>query len=368
MVVNRSAPDSMARPTLLVVEDDDVVREFLVSAFEGSYRLLGARDGTEAFRIVASAEPQVVILDLGLPDIDGREILRRLTGATARLPVIVVTGQQEPRAAVECMKLGALDYFTKPFVLDELTTSVEKAARLGGLGARGPMVLLVGGDRGEAATIGVLLEGRIPVSTVATAHAALKLVVRSCPSLMVLFEPLDPTERRTLLDTFRREHPTADLLIVTGDPEGLATWQTDLLRIAGVVRMPYRLHELVSWIMWAVRATVPVFPIPVVQAAEYVSRHYRQRCLLGEAASYSRVSASHLAHLFREKLGMTLRQFVARTRVQLAKECLADPRYTLETIAELVGFCDAAHLSRVFRRQLKQSPGRFRHTHAGTCQ
>jgi CheY-like chemotaxis protein/AraC-like DNA-binding protein len=367
MVVSRSARDSMARPTLLVVEDDDAIRELLVTAFEGGYRLLSARDGTEAFRVLAGAEPQVVILDLGLPDIDGREILRRLTSATARLPVIVITGQQEPRAAVECMKLGALDYFTKPFTLDEITASVEKAARLGRLEARETLILLVGGDRGEAATIGVLLESRVPLNTVATARAALKLVVPPCPSLVVLLEPLDAAERRILLDTLRREHPTVDLLIVTADVEGLATWQTDLLRIVGIVRMPCRLHELVSRIMWAARATVPAFPIPVVQAAEYVSRHYRQRCLLGDAAAYAEVSASHLAHLFRYKVGMTWRQFVGRTRVELAKECLADPRCTLETVAELVGFCDAAHLSRMFRRRVKQSPGRFRHTQAAVA-
>jgi transcriptional regulator GlxA family with amidase domain len=57
---------------------------------------------------------------------------------------------------------------------------------------------------------------------------------------------------------------------------------------------------------------------------------------------------------------MTWRQFVARTRVTLARDYLTHPRCTLETVAELVGFCDAPHLSRVFRRELGQSPGQFR--------
>ena len=103
-------------------------------------------------------------------------------------------------------------------------------------------------------------------------------------------------------------------------------------------------------------------PDPIARSAEYVSRHYRQPCLLEDVAAYAGVSASRLAHLFHDTMGMTWRQFVARTRVELAKKLFADPRYTLEAVAELVGFCDAGHLSRVFRRRFGQSPGQFRQT------
>jgi AraC-like DNA-binding protein len=114
----------------------------------------------------------------------------------------------------------------------------------------------------------------------------------------------------------------------------------------------------------AVRAAPSRLTIPVVQAAEYVSRNYHEPCSLQDAAEFAAVSPSHLAHLFHHRLGMTWRQFVARTRVELAKEHLQNPRHTLDVVAELVGFCDAPHLSRVFRRQVKQSPGQFRKMNA----
>ncbi len=74
-----------ARPTILVVEDDDATRDVApIGALEAECRPVGARDGTEALRILASGGAHVVLLDLLLPDIDGREILRRLGGSSSR--------------------------------------------------------------------------------------------------------------------------------------------------------------------------------------------------------------------------------------------------------------------------------------------
>lgn len=363
-MVDHTARDHPPRPTVLVVEDDDAIRDLLIRTLEGTCQAIGARDGTEALKILASGAPQAVLLDLSLPDLDGREILRRLAAPLAPFPVIVITGQHDPRAAVECMKLGALDYFTKPLALDELAVSVQRAARLARIRARQIMALLVGGDRGEAAALRVLLGSHVPLSTVATVQGALEVVATSCPSLLVLFEPVDSSERRALLEAFRREDPTGSLLVVTADADAHPAWAAYSLRTAGVLRAPYRLHELVARVLQTVRARSSRLTLPVVQAAEYVSRHYHEPCPLQDAAEYAAVSPSHLAHLFHERLDMTWRQFVARTRVELAKEHLQNPRHTLETVAELVGFCDAAHLSRVFRQQLNQSPGQFRKANA----
>jgi len=360
-MVHPIAREGHSRPTILVIEDDDATRDLLIGALENSCHPIGARDGMEALAILASGVAEAVLLDLSLPDFDGREILRRLAGLVAPLPVIVITGRHDPRAVVECMRLGALDYITKPFTLNEVADSVQRVTRL-----RAPQskVLVVGGDRGESATLQVLLGGLMPLTIVATVQGALEAVAKCIPSLLVLFEPVSASERRSLLYTLRRDDIATGLLVVSIDSDPPLAWLTEAPRLVGVLRAPYRLHELVIRVLHAVRAGPSRLTLPLVQAAEYVSRHYHEGCLLQDAAAYADVSPSHLAHLFHERIGMTWRQFVARTRVELAKEHLQNPRHTLEAVAELVGFCDAPHLSRVFRQQLKQSPGQFRKINA----
>src|SRR5215510_5733766 len=77
------AREGHARPTILGVEDDDATRDLLIGVLENSCHPIGARDGTEALAILASGVAEAVLLDLSLPDFDGREILRRLAGLVA---------------------------------------------------------------------------------------------------------------------------------------------------------------------------------------------------------------------------------------------------------------------------------------------
>lgn len=116
------------RPLVLVVEDDAALGDVVVTALkdEGLDARL-ARDGDEAMRLVDSIEPSAIILDLMMPKRDGFSVLRELRadGRIARLPVIVVTaifGLSERMYATE---LGAADYVTKPFELDDLVTRVR---------------------------------------------------------------------------------------------------------------------------------------------------------------------------------------------------------------------------------------------------
>ncbi|HEY3217984.1 MAG TPA: response regulator [Candidatus Limnocylindria bacterium] len=116
------------RPLILVVEDDAALGEVIVSALkdEGLDARL-ARDGDEAMRIVDTAEPSCIVLDLMMPRRDGFSVLRELRadGRIARLPVVVVTaifGLSERMYATE---LGAADYVTKPFELDDLIARVR---------------------------------------------------------------------------------------------------------------------------------------------------------------------------------------------------------------------------------------------------
>ena len=118
----------MTTPLILVVEDDAALGEVMVTALrdEGLDARL-ARDGDEAMRFVDTSEPSCIVLDLMMPKRDGFSVLRELRadGRIARLPVVVVTaifGLSERMYATE---LGAADYVTKPFELDDLIARVR---------------------------------------------------------------------------------------------------------------------------------------------------------------------------------------------------------------------------------------------------
>jgi two-component system response regulator HydG len=119
-------------PRVLVVDDDDGVRYTISSVLEESgLAVEAAASGEEALeRLAHAAEPfHLIITDLRMPGIDGLELLRRLRDPSAPQPprVIVITAHGSERAAVEAMKLGAYDYFRKPFEVDDLLAVVQRA-------------------------------------------------------------------------------------------------------------------------------------------------------------------------------------------------------------------------------------------------
>ena len=116
-------------PLVLVVEDEPPVRRFLVAGLEAqSYRVVEAETGREALRAAVQWVPDLVLLDLGLPDQDGTAVLASLR-AWSRVPVIVLSARGQERAKVEALDAGADDYLTKPFGFPELLARIRVALR-----------------------------------------------------------------------------------------------------------------------------------------------------------------------------------------------------------------------------------------------
>jgi two-component system, OmpR family, KDP operon response regulator KdpE len=114
---------------VLIVEDDEEARAALVRELAGrGYRVEQARDGREAVERWAARRPDVVLLDLGLPDVDGLDIVRRLRREAAT-PIVILSGRYEEREKVEALDRGADDYVTKPFGVDELNARLRVALR-----------------------------------------------------------------------------------------------------------------------------------------------------------------------------------------------------------------------------------------------
>lgn len=117
------------RAHLLVVEDDPRLRSLLQEAFEAAgHRVTLAASGGEGLTAVLAEEPDLVVLDLGLPDVDGMEVARRLR-EDGDVPILMLTARGDVRSRVEGLYAGAADYMTKPFDLQELMARVHVRLR-----------------------------------------------------------------------------------------------------------------------------------------------------------------------------------------------------------------------------------------------
>ena len=121
----------MNTPAKVLVADDDrtIRRNLMLLLRSEGYQCLEAADGNEALARIAADAPDAVLLDLKMPGRDGLEVLGQLGPALADLPVIVVTALGGSTAAIEAMRLGAYDYLTKPFDLDEVVMTLKRALR-----------------------------------------------------------------------------------------------------------------------------------------------------------------------------------------------------------------------------------------------
>lgn len=118
-----------ARVNLLAIEDDPQIQRFLLAALEAhGYALEIAATGSEGLRLATLQQPDVVIVDLGLPDISGLDVIRRLREWYSR-PILVLSARSRESDKVAALDLGADDYLTKPFGIGELLARLRVAQR-----------------------------------------------------------------------------------------------------------------------------------------------------------------------------------------------------------------------------------------------
>lgn len=126
---------------ILVVDDEPQIRRALRTSLQAhGYEVLTAGNGEEALVSAADAAPDLVLLDLGLPDIDGTEVIRRLR-SFSKVPVIVISVREAQADKVAALDAGADDYVTKPFGVDELLARLRATMRRAQPAEAGPSVL-----------------------------------------------------------------------------------------------------------------------------------------------------------------------------------------------------------------------------------
>ncbi len=119
----------MNQSSILIVEDDSAVRNLIVTTLDtNNYKYLTAPNGKTAVMEAASHNPDIILLDLGLPDMDGVEIIRKIR-TWSDVPIIVISARSEDTDKIEALDSGADDYLTKPFSVDELLARIRVTQR-----------------------------------------------------------------------------------------------------------------------------------------------------------------------------------------------------------------------------------------------
>ncbi len=114
---------------VLVIEDEPAIRRLLrASLTVQNYRVIEAETGKAGLELLARERPELIILDLGLPDIDGIDLIRQIRSGS-HVPIVVLSSRGNTRAKVEALELGADDYVTKPFNMEEFVARLRTALR-----------------------------------------------------------------------------------------------------------------------------------------------------------------------------------------------------------------------------------------------
>lgn len=124
----RDTEPGWGRRTLLVVDDDAQTRWTLAELLASEYDVVQAEDGEEALNIARSRKVHLILLDVRMPNLDGHQTcaLLKARRETAKIPVIFLTGNREPSQEVRALRLGAIDYLTKPFNLSVLRARISR--------------------------------------------------------------------------------------------------------------------------------------------------------------------------------------------------------------------------------------------------
>ena len=116
-------------PLILIVEDDNHIKNLISTTLKvNKYNYLVASSGNEAIMLAVSHKPDIILLDLGLPDIDGVEVIKNVR-EWSNIPIIVISARSEDKDKIDALDFGADDYITKPFSVEELLARIRVATR-----------------------------------------------------------------------------------------------------------------------------------------------------------------------------------------------------------------------------------------------
>lgn len=122
--------DTMKKSYLIICDDDSAVRDAMRLILGKEYRITFVANGQEAVQAIKKEEPDLLVLDIKMPQINGLEALHKVRKANSQLKILMITGYESTDVAIEAVNSGANDYLTKPFTREGLRGKIEKVLAL----------------------------------------------------------------------------------------------------------------------------------------------------------------------------------------------------------------------------------------------
>jgi len=354
-----------SRPVVLVVDDDPGIRQTLELVLEDEYEVCDAADARTALAIARSGPIDVVLLDILMPEMDGLAMLEELHGVRPGLPVVVLSALDRASTAATAMRLGAVDYLTKPFDDRVLVDVLAAAVRRKGMverhpGAR-PLALLVGCEAPTVAGVAAALSGHVDVQSHPELPPDPAFLNGTRPAALVLEAKgrrVDWLPRATLILEYFAPVPAVVLL------DGM---RADEARFGCggrhvMLERPVELTAVLEGICAVLPTALPRRPwsddrtAAVINAVSDDCAGFDVRAMTNRLG----VSPRHLARSFMKHSGMSIGTYLGTVRVHTAALLLRHTDTKMDAVASAVGFHDASHLSRAFVRFTGRRPGHFR--------
>jgi two-component system, OmpR family, KDP operon response regulator KdpE len=166
----------MSKPVVLIIDDEEQIRKLLTFTLQSNgYAPITAEHGADGVQRAAMDRPELIILDLGLPDLDGKEVLQRIR-EWSRTPIMILSVRNSEEEIVACLDAGADDYLVKPFRTHEFLARVRAALRH--VPATSEETVFTAGDLTVDLTTRTVLKGGEKLKLTATEYALLALFVR----------------------------------------------------------------------------------------------------------------------------------------------------------------------------------------------
>ncbi|PKN91240.1 MAG: DNA-binding response regulator [Chloroflexi bacterium HGW-Chloroflexi-6] len=162
-------------PRILIVDDEHPIRRFLSDSLDEQYTIVEVANGKDAIRAAAAERPDLIILDLGLPDMDGVEVTRRLR-EWSQTPIIIVSVREQENDKIAALDAGADDYLTKPFGIGELLARIRTVLRRVTKDDTEPV--FISGDLTMDFTLRTVAVGGQPITLTPTEYDLLKTFIK----------------------------------------------------------------------------------------------------------------------------------------------------------------------------------------------
>lgn len=332
---------------------------------EKEYEFLGVCDGDRALEVLRGRPADVVLLDLRMPGIEGLELLQRIKALRPATSVIVVSVVDQVRPALESLRLGAMDYLTKPFEEDRLQLLVRQAIAQTSIGGRSSPLptpakaLIIGKNLGVRATLAAALGRCCTVRVVRTVVEAASAFAKSAPDIIIA----DVVAARSASeDVFVRLQArfSGVPLIWIASPSQWVPYSQDR---CAVLRIPLDYGQLLG----EAASLFPSESAPSLRnpglisgrVLTYLSEHFADTSV-EDIAQTVRLSPGHLSRVFRDEMGLGPKDFLTQVRLEAARCLLRETGEKVGAIATMAGFYDAPHLARLFRNYDGCTPRKYR--------